>query len=912
MKIAKKLLFIVLVLAFTLYISPLHISAENDKIETILNEMTNEEKIALMIMPSLEYNYSDLQNNEIYNNSYKNAINNYNFAGFILFGGAVNNIEESIKTTNYLQSLNKNHKTRLFIAIDQEGGYVSRLGIGTTLLGNMGLAATGNEKNAYNAGVIIGKELASLGINLNFSPVVDVNTNPSNPDIGIRSFSDSPELVSKFGKSMMNGIKDSGVITTLKHFPGLGDTNINFETNRGNIDKSLDELLSNDLIPFKDLIKNDAEVIMISHAGYPKLDDTIYDDTNNTLPASLSKKIITNILREQLGYSGIVITDAMNMKSIKDYFDPIDAKIKAINAGVDIILDVLYPSELANIGNTINTLASKVGNEINEENVNNAVRRILKLKDKYGLLNNYVEPNLDNLTNNAKSLISTKENHTIEFNMAKEAITMVKNDSNIIPLKDSDKTLFLYYFGSHKNVIDTALKYLINDSEISNLSNIESYRFNNFNTINETKSKMDNFDNIVIMNGFYDDSNINGTVSPRIDELIEYAHNKGKKVIYLSSHLPYDSSRFQSADAIICTYLANGISFNIDDYETNFPKYSANTIAGVYMLYANSINFNGKLPVNIYKISEDNNYYTREILYERGFGLIKYGPANYDSLISYINDANELLKSNIYTDNSKNNLNNKYQEAINFKENNNNLLEDNQSLIDNMAKELKIAIESLIKKSADTTTLNNNMNKTEELFKNSDEYTTESIDALRKVYNNAKEFINNNELSIDKQEEINQLANSIRNAINNLRKNNNEIIPEEKKEDKPIVIDDSFEILSGKDQTIEDNDLEIKLSNTSKLNKVIVDNKELNKVNYSINKDNIFILRNNYLKTLGEGKHEITFVFGEKKISTNFYIKSTKIEESSSSFNIIPFIIAGIVATTLVVIGILLKKKKNA
>lgn len=917
MKTIKKITLIVLFLFLTICVNPLRISAENDKIETILAGMNNEEKIALMLMPSIDYNYSGLQNNEAVNTIYTNSISNYNFAGFILYSGAVTNIEESVKLTNYLQKLNKDNKTRLLIAIDQEGGYVSRLGVGTTLLGNMGLAATNNEQNSYDAGMMIGKELKSLGININFSPVVDINMNPSNPIIGIRSFSDSPELVSKFGKSMMDGLKKSGVITTLKHFPGQGDSDKNYETNRGNIEKSLNELNKYELVPFKELIKNDAEVIMTSHSSYSSIETGTYvsilDQQTYTLPATLSYKILTEILREKLGYTGVIISDAMNMKAISDNFDLIDARVRAINAGVDIILEVLKPSELANISNTITTLASKIGTEISEENVNNSVRRILKLKEKYGLLDSYSDIDENQVINNAKSLISTKENHAIELKMAKEAVTMVKNDNNIIPLKENEKTLFLYYFGSHKNVIDTALKYLLNDSEISDRSNIESLRLlSNITNLEEAKTKMEGFNNIVIMNGFYDDSNINGTVSPRIDQLIEHAHNNNKKVIYMSTHLPYDASRFQSADAIICTYLANGLNYNLDDYETNYPKYSANVIAGVYMLFAQNINFNGKLPVNIYKISEDLNYYTRDILYERGFGLIKYGPANYDTLVSYINQANQLLNSNIYTDDSINNLNNKYQEAIKFKEENNNLLENKQSLIDNMSNELKNAIDSLIKKSADTSILNNNMNKAEEFLKNSSEYTVETINTLRKAYNNAKEFINNNELSIDKQEEINKLADFIRKSINSLRKYNNVIIPEEKQEDKPIIIDDSFEILSGKNQTIDDSDLDIKLSNTSKLTKVMVDNKELDKVDYSINKDNVFTLRNNYLKTLDEGKHEITFIFGEKKISTNFYIKSTNVEESSSSFNIIPFIIAGIVATVLVVIGILLKKKKNA
>lgn len=925
----KKLKYFLLIflLLFTFNLNTLFINAEDDKIETILNVMTNEEKIALMIMPSVDLKYSEIQSTTSYNTSYTNAITNYNFAGFILYGGAVPNIEESIRLTNYLQQLNKDHKTRLLIAIDQEGGYVSRLGVGTTLLGNMGLAATTKESNAYDAGVIIGKELKALGINLNFSPVVDINMNPSNPIIGIRSFSDSPELVAKFGKSMMNGLKDSGVITTLKHYPGQGDSDKNFEKNRGNIDKTKEELRNSELIPFIELIKNDAEVIMTSHSSYSNIEtgtyESILDGVTYTLPATLSKTILTNILRDELGYKGVIISDAMNMKAISDNFEKVDARVKAINAGVDIILEVLKPSELANIGDLITTLADKIGTEINEENVNNSVRRILKLKEKYGLLNDYTDPDETTQISNAKSLISTKENHTTEFNMAKEAVTMVKNDNNLLPLKETDKTLILYYYSSHLNVINTALNYLLNDSEISDISNIDSFRLKtNITNLEAAKAKIEEgYDNVVIMNSFYDDSNINGTVSPRIDQLIEHAHNNNQKVIYMSTHLPYDASRFQSAEAILCTYLANGVSYNLDDYETNYPKYSANTIAGVYMLFAKSINFNGKLPVNVYKISDDNNYYTRTILYERGYGLKKLDPANYQTLDNNINSAKELINETIYTEDTMNNLKNIYNDSVTFRNNYGDLLEDKQSDIDDIANRLKTAIDSLKKLDANIEELTNSIKKAESILKISNVYTKDTINSLKNAYNKAIELINNGNLTIDRQNEVDSYTNDIKNAISALKiatLNNNTINVkadskiEEKKED-PKVIEDSFEIISGKNQTIEDKELNIKLSNTNKLTKVIVDNKELDKVDYSINKEeNIFTLKSNYIKTLDEGKHEITFVFGDKKISTNFFIKLTKEEESSSGFNIIPFIITGVIVTVLAVLGLIFKKKKES
>ena len=173
--------------------------------------MTNEDKIAQMLMIS----FRKPPNGDINYDNIKDILSSYNYAGVILFSENTPDTETAIKFVDYLQNANKNNNTRLLIAIDQEGGYVTRLGIGTNMPGNMALTATNNIDNAYEAAKIIGKELKSLGINTNFAPVVDVNSNPSNPVIGIRSFSDDAKTVSSYGLQFMKGLQSENIITSL-------------------------------------------------------------------------------------------------------------------------------------------------------------------------------------------------------------------------------------------------------------------------------------------------------------------------------------------------------------------------------------------------------------------------------------------------------------------------------------------------------------------------------------------------------------------------------------------------------------------------------------------------------------------------------------------------------------------------
>ena len=625
MKYTKRFIWLLIItLIMVSLVLPSDVFAKTSRIDEILSSMSNEEKIAQMIMPSFR-KQSGVDINE---NNIKDILSTYNFAGVILFAENTPDVESTMRFVDLLQNANKNNKTRLLISIDQEGGYVTRLGIGTNMPGNMALAATNDTAYAYNCAKTIAKELKALGINTNFSPVVDVNSNPNNPVIGLRSFSDDPNIVAAYGKKFMQGLQSEGLITSLKHFPGHGDTSTDTHTGLAIINKTYEELKNNELIPFQELINSGTDMIMTAHIEYPNIEKETYvsnkDNNVYTLPATLSKKILTDILRKDMGYNGIIITDALDMKAISEQFGIEDASIKAINAGADILLmPYTYDSQINELKDYIKSLASKIGTEISEKNVNASVRRILKLKEEKGLLEEYDNSDLEKNITNAKKLVSSLKNHDEEFEIAKKAVTMVKNTADTLPLNTTDKTVILYEYASHINAVKYALQKLKEKDNTIDDSNITLYPFYNASGALDTdtiKNEIMDAKNVIMIHSLYGTSGMKDPDLDKMNELIDYVHSNSGKVVMMSTQLPYDIAKFTNADALVLTYLANGIKFNLEDYQKEVPKYGPNVMAGIYMLFTKTENMNGVLPINIYNI-DVNNDYTNEILYSRNYGL---------------------------------------------------------------------------------------------------------------------------------------------------------------------------------------------------------------------------------------------------------------------------------------------------
>lgn len=593
-------------------------------VDEILASMSNEEKIAQMIMPS----FRKSSKIDIDYDSIKNILASNGYAGVVLFSENTPDVESTMRFIDLLQDANSGHDTRLLISIDQEGWYVTRLWIWTTTPGNMALAATNNPVNAYDAAKIIGKELKLLGINTNFAPVVDVNSNPSNPIIGIRSFSDDPEIVSSYAEEYMNWLHSEWIISSLKHFPWHGDTQTDTHTSLSIVEKVYDDLKAEELKPFQDLIHHGVEMIMTAHIIYPNIETETYiskkDGNSYVLPATLSKKILIDILRKDMWFSGLIVSDALGMAAISEQFEKVDASVRAINAWVDILLMPFeYNYNNNDFNDYIHTLASKLGKEINEDNVNESVRRILTLKEKKWLFESYDNSNLEANILNAKNSISSKENHSKELEIAKKAITMIKNDNNALPLNSEDKTVILYEYSSHIESVNNAVSLLKKDGVVIKEDNISLYPLKDGKwvfSIDNIKWKLVGAKNVIIIHSLYNSSDLNNSIFGWIDSIIDYVHNQWNKVIIMSTQLPYDVVKFKNADAIVLTYFANWIKYSLDNYEKEFPKYWPNVIAGIYQLFSSTTNMNGVLPVDIYDVDSDNNF-TNEVVYKRGFWL---------------------------------------------------------------------------------------------------------------------------------------------------------------------------------------------------------------------------------------------------------------------------------------------------
>jgi beta-N-acetylhexosaminidase len=365
-----------------------------DLIKEKIKTMTLEEKIGQMVIIGLDsYNVDE---NTV------DMIQNKKVGGFILFKKNVNDSGQLLNLVNSLKEQNSNNKIPLFISIDEEGGKVSRVpNEFKNLPTNREIGKVNNEDFSYEIGNILAMQLNAFGINMDFAPVLDVNTNPNNPVIGNRSFGNEPNIVSDLGIATMKGIKDKGVIPVVKHFPGHGDTSVDSHIGLPSIDNDLNRLNEIELVPFKNAIKNKADVVMVAHILMTKIDPNY--------PASMSKKVINDILRDDLNFDGVVITDDMTMGAILKNYDINDAAIKSVNAGTDIIL-VCHNND--NQVNIINSLIQGVKDgEISEDRIDESVYRILKLKDKYNINGEIINSvDVDNINYNINKVLDTYTN----------------------------------------------------------------------------------------------------------------------------------------------------------------------------------------------------------------------------------------------------------------------------------------------------------------------------------------------------------------------------------------------------------------------------------------------------------------------------------------------------------------------
>jgi beta-N-acetylhexosaminidase len=550
-----------------------------------LKEMTLEEKVGQLFM-TYAYGQSarDAATVNVEGNrkdhgldTAEQLIERYHLGGVIYFAWSNNlqNPQQIAALSNSLQAvaMRKERPTPLLIATDQEHGVVVRVvEPATQFPGSMALGASPNAEDARLAGEITARELRALGINQNFGPVSDVNSNPLNPVIGVRSFGVDPALVASLTQVQVNGLQKGGAAATAKHFPGHGDTDVDSHYGLPIIARSKQQLDSVDLVPFAAAIDAGVDAIMSAHIVVPSLDDS-------GLPATLSRPIMTDLLRTQLGFKGVVISDSLAMQGAKPYGDASDARVpvEALKAGVDMLLmppkiDVAYNSVLE---------AVRSG-EVSQERLDEAVGRILALKQNRKLL-------LDPFVNSAVAGQVGQATHLAAADAITErGITLVKNDAQVLPLRPEVRNVLVTGWG----VTATATLSAELKARGLTVQTLETGTTPSATRISQSAAAAAQADVAVVLA-------TRVWTSQAQRDLIRALQDTGKPVVIISVREPYDIAHLSNVSTYVATY--------------GYRPVSMKALAKVLVGEVNPV---GRLPVAIPAAGQ-----STTVLYPVGHGL---------------------------------------------------------------------------------------------------------------------------------------------------------------------------------------------------------------------------------------------------------------------------------------------------
>ena len=518
-----------------------------------------EEKIGQMIMVRVNGNY--YQSDNRYKKLLEKWISDKHIGGVITFTGNVHGTFYNIK------QFQKWSETPLFVAADYERGLGQWMDSATLFPSNMAVAATGNPDYAFQQGLITSSEAKHVGVNIVLAPVLDINNNPDNPIINFRAYSDDPSIVSQFGNAFINGIQKNNIFSCIKHFPGHGNTNIDSHTSLPSIPGSKNQLLKNELFPFKSAIDNNAKMVMVGHIAMLGLDDS-------NVPASHSKKIVTDLLRTKWNFKGLIITDGIEMGGLTENTWAGESAVRAVEAGCDILL---LPMD---VDATIEALLKAVNNgRISIDRINESVERIWAAKlelDLFSSKNN----NWEELSEN----IGKNDHYKTANQIANSSITIVKDDNNRIPLKPEKIKKITHLILSLDDGANDALKPF--HSEINKIHhNVNKIFINNKLSklrIDEIISELSSSDMVVVslLIRIRMDKGI-ATIDDSHADLLRSMHNKGINFITISFGSPYLSA-YDYLDTYIAAYGYGSVAL----------RACSNIIWG-------RANASGKLPINL-------------------------------------------------------------------------------------------------------------------------------------------------------------------------------------------------------------------------------------------------------------------------------------------------------------------------
>ncbi len=608
--------FIVVVLVFCGIYYFIDYNSPEQKVKRMVANMTLEEKIGQMMLINFRnWKTAAMENPapmEVLNDDIASLIGQYHIGNIILFGENTQNTEKTVRLTAALQKAALHDgNLPLLIGIDQEGGMVTRLGQGTCLPGNMALGATRNLTYAFDSGQIIGQELSVLGIHCTFAPDADVNDNPDNPVINLRSFGEDPELVQAMVVQMKDGIKGENVIACIKHFPGHGNTATDTHTGISIVEKTKEQWNICEKIPFAQAIKSGVDMVMTAHIQYPHLDDTqvvsAKDHQNMYLPATLSEKIVTGILRKELGFNGVIVTDAMDMQAITEHFGETEAIVMAMNAGVDLICnptEITCMEDVTKLDAIYEAIKEAVNqNQISMTRMDEAVTRILTLKMERGILETQqYETPVDEKVSMALATVGCKAHHDKEREMANAAITLYGSSTNSpFSPQQGDTILFVMPYENELYSVTYAANRMMAEATLPDI-NLDTFCYENQETMsNALIAKINAADYIVLGSEMYGVTKNDPThwlnVMPTAITRHIQTIGKTKQTGIISLALPYDAVQYPDFPVFIA-YNAQGMSKKDAESGVLTAKYGPNLPAAIDAMFG-AFEPKGVLPVTI-------------------------------------------------------------------------------------------------------------------------------------------------------------------------------------------------------------------------------------------------------------------------------------------------------------------------
>ncbi|MEO8073493.1 MAG: glycoside hydrolase family 3 N-terminal domain-containing protein [Acidobacteriota bacterium] len=548
-----------------------------------LKKMSVDEKVGQMVHIGINARFLNQDSNE-YKELRRQIVEN-KLGGIVLFGAP---IYESVILVNRMQEA---AKTPLLIAVDAETGVGMRFSDAENFPWNMAVAATGNPDFARQIGVITGREARALGIMQVYAPVLDVNNNPNNPVINVRSYGENPAEVGRFGAAFIEGLQSQNVLATAKHFPGHGDTAIDSHRGLPIINVSRQTLDKIEFPPFEQAIKAGVAAIMVAHIALPQIDPTeikplknfIQGDAeegaeivkeNATMPATLSPVVQTEILRKQMNFQGLIVTDAMSMSGLTIYFNQDEAAVRAVLAGADIL------EKPADVDLTIKGLKTAVASgRIPTERLDQSVRKILAWKYELGLEKQKITP-LEQID----KTVSGEDSRQLSNEIAENAITLVKKEEGVLPLA-KDKKIFMLGItnGDDRNFAANTFQRTLRQSGYKFESAVLDER-STAEEITAARKKADEAD--IILAGLFGRVRSGAKNSVGIPEnaanLLRELLQSDKKVVNISFGNPYLLNNFPEMKTYIVAY----------GDMTSLQRATARAIVG-------EIDFKGKLPISL-------------------------------------------------------------------------------------------------------------------------------------------------------------------------------------------------------------------------------------------------------------------------------------------------------------------------